>query len=411
MVYSFKRDRWYFSETTKRGRKMKYNFDEVIDRKNTDSMKWSASYLEKHFGSADRIPLWVADMDFRTAQPVVDAVAARAQHGIFGYALADDEFYEAVIKWQKRRNNWDVKKEWILFSPGVVPALWHIVKSFCSPGDKVIVQSPVYYPFYKVIEDNGCCVVNNSLINNDGRYEMNFEELERQAADSSVKMMILCSPHNPVGRVWTNEELLRVSEICLANDVLLVSDEIHSDLVYRPNVHTPAARLSEELMMNTITCMAPSKTFNLAGVQVSDVIVPDRRLRRRLAGSLKSAGVMPNVFGLAAQTAAYNEGEEWLEQLLEYLSGNLDYMEKFIASELPEVKFRRPEGTYLAWLDFSGYGFTTEELENRMKSKAGLALDDGYIFGDGGEPCQRINFACPRSVLMEAMERLRKGVE
>lgn len=390
---------------------MKYNFDEVIDRKNTDSMKWSASYLERHFGSADCVPLWVADMDFRTAQPVIDAVTERAGHGIYGYALPGDEFYEAVIKWQKRRNGWEVKKEWIVFSPGVVPALWHIVRTFCSPGEKVILQSPVYYPFYKVIEDNGCQVINNRLINNGGRYEMNFEELERQAEDSSVKMMILCSPHNPVGRVWTKEELRRVSEICFANDVLLVSDEIHSDLVFRPNVHTPAASLSEELMMNTITCMAPSKTFNLAGVQVSDVIVPDRRLRRRLAGSLKSAGVMPNVFGLAAQTAAYNEGEEWLEQLLEYLAGNLDFMENFITSELPEVKFRRPEGTYLAWLDFSGYGFTTEELQNRMKNKAGVALDDGYIFGDGGEPCQRINFACPRSVLIKAMERLRKGVE
>ena len=283
---------------------MKYNFDEVIDRKNTDSMKWSASYLEQHFGSADCVPLWVADMDFRTAQPVIDAVTERAGHGIYGYALAGDEFYEAVIKWQKRRNGWEVKKEWIVFSPGVVPALWHIVRTFCSPGEKVILQSPVYYPFYKVIEDNGCQVINNRLINNGGRYEMNFEELERQAEDSSVKMMILCSPHNPVGRVWTKEELRRVSEICFANDVLLVSDEIHSDLVFRPNVHTPAASLSEELMMNTITCMAPSKTFNLAGVQVSDVIVPDRRLRRKLAGSLKSAGVMPNVFGLAAQTAA-----------------------------------------------------------------------------------------------------------
>ena len=395
-----------------KGRELiKYNFDEVIDRKNTDSMKWSASYLERHFGSADCVPLWVADMDFRTAQPVIDAVTERAGHGIYGYALAGDEFYEAVIKWQKRRNGWEVKKEWIVFSPGVVPALWHIVRTFCSPGEKVILQSPVYYPFYKVIEDNGCQVINNRLINNGGRYEMNFDELEKQAADGSVRMMILCSPHNPVGRVWTKEELRRVSEICFANDVLLISDEIHSDLVFRPNVHTPAASLSEELMMNTITCMAPSKTFNLAGVQVSDVIVPDRRLRRRLAGSLKSAGVMPNVFGLAAQTAAYNEGEEWLEQLLEYLAGNLDFMENFITSELPEVKFRRPEGTYLAWLDFSGYGFTTEELQNRMKNKAGVALDDGYIFGDGGEPCQRINFACPRSVLIKAMERLRKGVE
>lgn len=390
---------------------MKYNFDEVIDRKNTDSMKWSPSYLEKHFGSADCIPLWVADMDFRTAQPVVDAVAARAQHGIFGYALADDEFYEAVISWQQRRNGWDIQRNWILFSPGVVPTLWHIVKTFCNPGDKVIVQSPVYYPFYKVIEDNGCCVVNNRLINNDGRYEMNFDELEKQAADGSVRMMILCSPHNPVGRVWNADELCRVSEICMANDVLLVSDEIHSDLIYRPNVHIPVASLSQKLMMNTITCMAPSKTFNLAGVQVSDIIVPDSLKRRKLAASLKAAGVMPNVFGLAAQTAAYNEGEEWLEQLIDYLSGNLDYMQEFIASQMPKVKFRRPEGTYLAWLDFSEYGFTAEELKERMRQKSCLALDDGYIFGDGGAMCQRINFACPRSILTKAMDALKRGVE
>lgn len=389
---------------------MKYNFDEVTDRRNTDSMKWSPSYLEKHFGSADCIPLWVADMDFRTAKPVVDAVTERAQHGIFGYALADDEFYEAVISWQKRRNGWSIQRDWILFSPGIVPALWHIVKTFCSPGDKVIVQSPVYYPFYKVIEDNGCHVVNNRLINNGGRYEMNFDELEKQAADGSVRMMILCSPHNPVGRVWTADELRRVSEICLANDVLLVSDEIHSDLIYRPNVHIPVAGLSEELMMNTITCTAPSKTFNLAGVQVSDIIVPDSRKRRKLAASLKSAGVMPNVFGLAAQTAAYNEGEEWLEQLLEYLSGNLDYMENYFASELPRVRFRRPEGTYLAWLDFSEYGLDVNGLQAAVMQNARLALDDGYIFGRGGENFQRVNFACPRSILTKAMNALKRGI-
>lgn len=390
---------------------MKYNFDEVIDRRNTDSMKWSDAYLEKHFGSSDCIPLWVADMDFRTAQPVVDAVIQRAAHGIFGYAMADDEFYEAVISWQRRRNGWQLQREWILFSPGVVPALWHIVKTFCSPGDKVIVQSPVYYPFYKVIEDNGCHVADNRLVNRGGRYEMNYGELEKLAADERVKMMLLCSPHNPVGRVWTEDELRRVSEICLAHGVLLVSDEIHSDLIYSPNVHTPVAGLSEELMMNTITCMAPSKTFNLAGVQVSEIIVPDTRRRRKLAASFKSAGVMPNVFGLAAQTAAYNEGEEWLEQLLAYLSGNLDYLENFIASRLPEVRFRRPEGTYLAWLDFSSYGFDADSLQKLVMQNARLALDDGYIFGGDGASFQRINFACPRETLKAAMERLKAGID
>lgn len=390
---------------------MKYNFDEVIDRRNTDSMKWSDSYLENNFGSADCTPLWVADMDFQVAPPVVDAIVTRAQHGIFGYALADDEFYDAVISWQKRKNHWDIKKEWILFSPGVVPALWHIVRTFCHPGDKVIIQSPVYYPFYNVIKDNGCYVVNNRLINNDGRYEMDFEDLKKLATDDSVKMMILCSPHNPVGRVWTADELRKVSEICLAHNVLLVSDEIHSDLIYQPNIHTPVASLGEDLMMNTITCTAPSKTFNLAGVQASDIIIPDSEKRHKLAQNLRLAGVMPNVFALAAQTVAYNEGEEWLTQLLEYLSSNLDYMEEFISSEIPKVKFRRPEGTYLAWLDFSEYGFSTEELEERMKRKAGLALDDGYIFGEGGETFERINFACPKSTLIKAMEALKKGVE
>lgn len=390
---------------------MKYNFDEVIDRRNTDSMKWSDAYLEKHFGSSDCIPLWVADMDFRTAQPVVDAVIQRAAHGIFGYAMAEDEFYEAVISWQRRRNGWQLQREWILFSPGVVPALWHIVKTFCSPGDKVIVQSPVYYPFYKVIEDNGCHVADNRLVNRGGRYEMNFGELEKLAADERVKMMLLCSPHNPVGRVWTEDELRRVSEICLAHGVLLVSDEIHSDLIYSPNVHTPVASLSDEILMNSITCMAPSKTFNLAGVQVSDIIVPDTRRRRKLAASFKSAGVMPNVFGLAAQTAAYNEGEEWLEQLLAYLSGNLDYLENFIASRLPEVRFRRPEGTYLAWLDFSSYGFDADSLQKLVMQNARLALDDGYIFGGDGASFQRINFACPRETLKAAMERLKAGID
>lgn len=390
---------------------MKYNFDENIDRRNTDSMKWSPGYLEKNFGSKDCIPMWVADMDFRTAQPIIDALVKRAEHGIYGYAKETDEFYDALVDWQRRRNGWEIEKDWILFSPGIVPALGHIVHTFCRPGDKVILQSPVYYPFYNVIRDNGCHVVNNKLINNDGRYEMNFEELERQAKSSKVKMMILCSPHNPVGRVWTEAELRKVGEICLANDVLLVSDEIHSDLIYKPNVHTPMGKISDEIRRNTIICTAPSKTFNLAGVQVSSIIVPDAGIRRELSRQLWSAGVMPNVFALAAQTAAYNEGEEWLEQLLEYLAGNLDYMTKFIEAELPKIKFRKPEGTYLAWLDFSEYGFSAEELKELMQKKAGLALDDGYIFGDGGAPCQRINFACPRNLLVQAMESLKKGLD
>lgn len=389
---------------------MKYNFDENIDRRDTDSMKWSVEYLSGNFNNGDCIPMWVADMDFRTAQPVIDALVKRAQHGIYGYAKETDEFYEALVNWQYRRNTWPIEREWILFSPGIVPALGNIIQTFCRPGEKVIVQSPVYYPFYNVIRDNGCHVVNNKLINNEGRYEMNFEELEKLAKSSKVKLMILCSPHNPVGRVWTEAELRKVGEICLKNNVLLVSDEIHSDLIHKPNLHTPVGKLSEDIRNNSIICTAPSKTFNLAGVQVSSLIVPNERLRQELAKKLWSVGVMPSVFALAAHTAAYNEGEEWLEQLLEYLKGNLDFMESFIKENLPKIKFRRPEGTYLAWLDFSEYGFSAELLKEIMQKKAGLALDDGYIFGDGGAPCQRINFACPRNLLVKAMENLKEAL-
>lgn len=383
---------------------MKYDFDEIINRKNTDSMKWSSDYLAENFESGDAIPLWVADMDFRTAQPIIDALVARAQHGIYGYALAGDEFYDAIVNWQRRRNSWEISKDWILFSPGIVPALGHIVKTFCEPGDNVIIQSPVYYPFYGAIRGGGCNIVNNKLINNDGHYEIDFDDLESKAADA--KMMILCSPHNPVGRVWTEADLVRICEICKRNGVLLIADEIHSDLIYKPHVHTPCGKIASESGIKHIVCTAPSKTFNLAGIQTSCIIVPNGEMRKKLSKTFYKADIMPNVFALAAMTAAYNEGEEWLEQLLEYLKGNIDFIESYINENMPEVKFLKPEGTYLAWLDFSAYGWDKEKLKDVVMRKAGLALDDGYIFGDGGETCQRINFACPRSLLAEALERL-----
>jgi len=383
---------------------MKYNFDEIINRKNTDSMKWSPDYLAENFESADVIPLWVADMDFRTAQPIIDALVERAQHGIYGYAAAGDEFYDAIISWQRRRNNWEISKDWILFSPGIVPALGHIVKTFCEPGDNVIIQSPVYYPFYGAIRGGGCNIINNKLLNNDGHYEIDFDDLEAKAADA--KMMILCSPHNPVGRVWDENDLVRICEICKRNAVLLIADEIHSDLIYKPHVHTPCGKIAAAAGIKHIVCTAPSKTFNLAGLQASCIIVPDKEMRKKLSKTFYKADIMPNVFALAAMTAAYNEGEEWLDQLLEYLKGNIDFIESYVAEHMPDVKFLRPEGTYLAWLDFSAYGWDKEELKDIVLRKAGLAVDDGYIFGDGGETCQRINFACPRNLLAEALERL-----
>lgn len=385
---------------------MKYDFDAMIDRSHTDTLKWSRKYLGENFNNEDALPLWVADMDFKVAQPIIDALVQRAQHGIFGYGHADDAFLQSAVSWQKRRNDWDIEKEWILYAPGIVPALGNIVNVFCQPGDNVLIQSPVYYPFYNVIRNNGCNVVSNQLIYRDGRYEMDFDGLAQLAADEKTTLMILCSPHNPVGRVWLPEELERLAKICRDNNVLVVADEIHSDLIYKPNRHTPFAKVADGLGMKTIVCTAPSKTFNLAGLQVSDIIVSDEEMRKKLHKKLAQGSHEPNSFAAVAQIAAYNEGEEWLDQLMEYLERNIDYIEAFVRDKMPRVKFTRPEGTYLAWLDFTDYGLAPEEMQELMQKKAGIALDDGYIFGKGGETFQRINFACPRSILQDAMERI-----
>lgn len=260
---------------------MKYNFDE-IERGHTDSIKWSKRYLKENFGHADRIPMWIADMDFKVAQPIIDALKSRAEHGIFGYGHKSDEFLEALVKWQDRRNGWKIDKEWILFTPGIISALNFIVETFCNPGDSVILQSPVYYPFANIIKNNGCQIANNPLLLNDGRYEINFDEFEKIAQDSRTKLFFLCSPHNPAGRVWTAEELQRVGEICLKNHVLVVSDEIHSDIVYETNSFVPFGKIAEQLKMNAIICTAPSKTFNLAGLQVSNIIIPNSNIRAEL---------------------------------------------------------------------------------------------------------------------------------
>lgn len=385
---------------------VKYNFDELIDRSMTDTIKWSRKHLKDNFNNEECLPMWIADMDFKTAEPIINAIMERARHGIYGYGHKSEEFLQAVVEWQYKRNGWKIDKEWVLFTPGIIPALNFIVETFLHPGDKIIVQSPVYYPFYNIITSNGCHVVNNPLLYNDGNYEMNFEELERLTQDSKTKMIFLCSPHNPVGRVWTVEELTRLSEICLKNNILVVADEIHSDLIYKPNKHTPFGMISEECKMNSIVCTSPSKTFNLAGLQVSNIIVPNEVLRMQLNNKLAAIDIDPGSFALVAQIAAYNEGEEWLEQLMSYLEENIKYIDNFVREKLPKLRFIKPEGTYLAWLDFSGYGLSTEALQKLMQSKANIALDDGFIFGAGGDNFQRINFACPRSILEKAMERL-----
>lgn len=388
-----------------------YDFDEIIDRKRTDSIKWSKKHLKEIFSQEDSIPMWIADMDFKTAQPIIDAIIERAKHGIYGYGHKSEEFLEAVISWQKRRNGWDVKKEWILFTPGIIPALNFIVETFCKPGDKVIIQSPVYYPFANIITSNGCNIANNPLIYDKGKYKINFSELERIAKDDRTKIMFLCSPHNPVGRVWTEEELYRLGEICIKNNVLIVSDEIHSDLIYQPNQHIPFGKISEEFRMNSIVCTSPSKTFNLAGLQVSNIIIPNEKLRNELNHKLTTIDIDPGSFASVAQIAAYNDGEEWLNQLIMYLEKNLEFIDEFVREHIPRVKLIKPEATYLAWLDFSDLKISDPELQQLMQKKAKVALDDGFIFGSGGELFQRINFACPRIMLQQALENIEKSLE
>lgn len=387
---------------------MIYNFDEIIDRKSTSAEKWADHVI----GGKDILPLWVADMDFKCPKPVVDAMVKTAEHGIFGYNERPDSYYKAIIDWNKKRNDWQIEKDWIIFSPGVVPALSFSVETFCKPGDKVIVQSPVYHPFYRVVANNGCQVVKNPLIEKEGFYEIDFDLLEAQLKDPRVRLLFLCNPHNPVGRVWKLEELKRLGQLCIENNVLVVSDEIHSDLIFKGHKHIPFARICEEFKNNSIILTAPSKTFNIAGLQVSNIIVPNPLLRQRMAQTIQRWNVSStNVFGIVAATAAYEEGEEWLEQLLSYLEDNADFIGKFLKEELPEVKYVKPEGTYLAWLDFRAVETDYMKLEHFLQKKAKVFLNQGHIFGDEGNGFVRVNFACPRSVLEDALIRIAKAVK
>lgn len=390
---------------------MSYTFDDVIDRKNTNSIKWEPAVLKKLFGEDDLLSMWVADMDFKCPDPVVEALVKRASHGIYGYSDIDDGYYDAIIQWNKRRNDWHLDKSWIVFTPGVVPAVNYLVQAFCKTGDKVIIQNPVYYPFSSAIVNNGATIVLNPLKETDGDYVMDYEDLEEKAKDPRVKLLILCSPHNPVGRVWRKEELERLGEICIANHVLVVADEIHSDLIMSGHKHTPFAGISEAFANNSITCVAPSKTFNLAGLQVSNIIIPNEQLRNEYQIILENNAIRhPNTFGIVALEAAYTKGEPWLEAVLEYIEGNMDYIKTFVDERLPEIKFKKPEGTYLAWLDFRGLGMDQKALESWMQKELKLALDEGYIFGSGGEGFERINAACPRVLLEEALGRIEQGI-
>ncbi|RBW68180.1 MalY/PatB family protein [Bacillus taeanensis] len=388
---------------------MKYNFDEVIDRTNTNSLKWDG--LEKLYGDKELLPLWVADMDFKAPQPVIDAIKKQAEHGVYGYTITTDSFYEPLIAWLKKRHNWEVEKEWLTFSPGIVPALSVIIRAFSDPGDKIIVQTPVYYPFFKVAKQNEREVIENELHFDGTHYTMDFEDLERKMTPD-VKLLILSNPHNPVGRVWTKEELIKLGEICRKHNVLIISDEIHCDLIRKGYTHTPLAAISEELRDHSITCLAPSKTFNLAGLYASTLVIPNHDHRMKFQRLLQNqATTSPNTFAVPAFEAAYREGEEWLEQLLDYLEDNLTFLKNFVNERIPNVEVVEPEGTYLIWLNFRKLGLDSRELKKLIQKEAKVALNEGYTFGSPGEGFERINIACPRSILEEALVRIEKAIK
>ncbi len=393
---------------TSGGDKRMYNFDKIINRRGTISSKWDS--LKKLYGREDLLPLWVADMDFESPPEVIKALIERAYHGVYGYNFISDEYYEAVISWMKRRHNWHIEKEWITYTPGVVPAISYAIKAFTQPGDKIIIQTPVYHPFYKVIEENERRIVKNPLIYRDGKYYMDFEDLERKI-DPGVRMLILCSPHNPVGRVWTEEELLRLAEICLKNNILVVSDEIHFDIVYKGHKHRVFASLSDEIRDNSVVLTAPSKTFNIAGLQVSNVIISNEILRMKFRKEVNKDHISsPNVFGERALIACYNQSEAWLDALLEYLEGNRNFFIDYIEKNIPKLKPVKPEGTYLVWVDCSELGMEPDELRDFFLNKCRLALNDGKMFGEEGSTFQRFNIGCPRSVLEEALKRIEEAI-
>lgn len=378
---------------------MKYDFDKTIDRRATNSYKWDSA-------PEGVLPMWVADMDFRTAPAIIDALQKRVAHGIFGYTRVPDAYYDAVTSWFSQRHGWDIDREWIIYTSGVVPAVSAVIKALTVPGDKVIVQTPVYNCFFSSIRNNGCEIVSNPLRRTADTYEMDFDALERCVADPCAKVMLLCNPHNPAGRVWTPDELTRLGNICLRNGVTVVADEIHCELVYQGFKYTPFASLSDAFLHRSVTCVSPSKAFNIAGLQIANIVAFDNDLRSRIDKAININEVCDvNPFGVAATIAAYNEGEEWLNQLVDYLHGNYEAMAEFCRRELPEFPITRLEGTYLVWMDCSSLGMPSDALEHALLDDARLWLNAGTMYGAEGEGYMRWNIACPRSVMLDGLNR------
>ena len=386
------------------------DLDTIIERKNTDCLKFDAATRRGY--PEDILPLWVADMDFPAAPPILEALQKRITHGVFGYSEPDpDRFFPVLERWFRERHNWQIQKDWLLQTPGVVFALAMAVKAFTEPGDAVLIQQPVYYPFSEVILDNGRHRVSSDLLLKGGRYEIDFADFERKIVENKVKLFLLCSPHNPVGRVWTRDELEMVAAICRKHNVIVIADEIHEDFVWTERPHIPYASLGGAIAEKAVICTAPSKTFNLAGLQVSNIFIPDYGLRRRFKHEINAAGYSQlNTLGLIACEAAYGEGFSWLQEVKQYLRENIDFTRAFLQQHIPWIRLVEPEGTYLLWLDCRGLGLSSFELDEFIIKKAGLWLDSGAIFGAAGKGFQRINVACPRSVLQEALERIQRAI-
>jgi cysteine-S-conjugate beta-lyase len=385
----------------------KYNFDEMVLREGTNCLKYDAR--ERFFGDKEVLPLWVADMDFKTPDFIVDAIKKRAEHEIYGYTFRGDSYFQAIIDWMKRRHSWEIQKEWISFSPGVVAGLTFAIETFSKTGDGVVVQPPVYFPFFDCVKGTKRKMIENPLKIDNGRYTFDFEDLKSKI-DGNTKLLLLCNPQNPGGMVWTREELTELANICLENKIMIISDEIHSDLIFEGHQHIPIATVSEEIAQNCMVSMAPSKTFNVAGLSSSILIIPNKN---KFARYERAIGVghlgMGNIFGMVAMEAAYTHGDEWLKQMLDYLWQNYLLLEDFFKIRLPKVKVMKPESTYLIWLDFREYGMKNEELMRFTIENAKVGLNDGGRFGTGGDGWLRINIGCPRSILAQALKRLGKA--
>lgn len=387
--------------------KMKYNFDEIVNRENTNSVKFDLR--RELFGREDVIPMWVADMDFKTPDFIINAIKQRTEHEVFGYSFRSKSYHESILNWVNRRHNWKIDSDWISFSPGVVPAVNMAIMAFTNPGDEIIVQTPVYFPFFSAIKDNNRVQVENLLKLENGRYNIDFEDLELKLP--SAKVLILSNPHNPGGSVWTKGELKKLAELCIKNDVLIFADEIHADLVFKDYKFTAVASISSSIAENTITFIAPSKTFNIAALATSSVIISNSELKEKYDKVLDTIHIgMGNVFGAVASEAAYTHGDEWLDQLMEYLSGNFDFVEDYLEKNIPQIKPMRPEGTYLVWLDCSMLDLKGKDIKDFMINDAQLGFNDGRMFGTGGEGFMRMNIACPKQTLENALNNLKEAI-